>query len=213
MIILLVFILALLIGVFCNFWLFSQDQKKEKNTRFLTSERLLVFVIEILIAVIGFGVTLTITNENEHQMEKAKAVLMIEQTIEYTDNQIAREKSYLNMYNKGKITGDTLVASNVISLDYYKNILSNETVLQNVNMKTYGEVMQRLAWVEGRDARAKTAETDKQKYSGMYYRYKYLKDVRELLSVCHKEMSGEISSEEAQELCKEIKYGDEDDSK
>ena len=203
-IIFLVFCAFFAVGICVNFVLYRRETQHKKSTRFITSERLFVFFIEILIAIIGFGVTLAITNANEQQVEKDKAIRMLQQTIEYTDKQLTSERSYLNRHNRGEITTETLLVSNVINLDYYNNILSNEVVLQNANMNTYGDIMRYLAWVEGRDERAQTAE-ESEVYQHLYRRYIFLKQVRELLQVCCDEMSGKITAAEAAERCKEIK--------
>ena len=203
-IIFLVFCAFFAVGICVNFVLYRRETQHKKSTRFITSERLFVFFIEILIAIIGFGVTLAITNANEQQVEKDKAIRMLQQTIEYTDKQLTSERSYLNMHKNGKITTEGLLVSNVINMDYYDNILSNEVVLQNANMNTYGDLMRYLAWVEGRDERAQTAE-ESEVYQHLYRRYIFLKQVRELLQVCCDEMSGKITAEEAAERCKEIK--------
>ena len=134
---------------------------------------------------------------------------MIEQTIEFTDSQITREKNYLNMYKEEKIEAKALQLSNVISLDYYDNILSNEVILQNANMNTYGEIMRYMEWIEYYDSTAKTAEGDAI-YSKLYNRHANMKKVSELLTVCRDEMRGDITPEEALELCKEIKYDKEE---
>lgn len=212
MTIMILFLIFIVLGVAFNFYLFRQDQEHKQNSRFLTSERLLVFIIEILIAVIGFGITLAVTNANELAVEKDKALCMMEQTIEYTDNQLSRDQTYLKMYNKGTINSEKLIASSVISMDYYNNVLSNEMILQNANMNTYGEIMRYLEWIEYYDNGAKTATEDKKIYSKMYNRYAYLKKVRDLLDVCYDEMSGEITEDEAKKLCNNIKYGKADDS-
>ena len=203
-VIFLVFCTFFAVGICANFVLYRREKQHKKSTHFITSERLFVFFIEILIAIIGFGVTLAITNANEQQVEKDKAIRMLQQTIEYTDKQLASERSYLNMHKNGKITTEGLLVSNVINMDYYDNILSNEVVLQNANMNTYGDLMRYLAWVEGRDERAQTAE-ESEVYQHLYRRYIFLKQVRELLQVCCDEMSGKITAEEAAERCKEIK--------
>lgn len=207
--IIILFALFLIAGIGANFFLFYQEKTNKKSNKFITSERLFVFIIEILIAVIGFGVTLAFTNANELQLEKEKAICMLEQTIEFTDSQITREKSYLNMYKEEKIEAKALQLSNVISLDYYDNILSNEVILQNANMNTYGEIMRYMEWIEYYDSTAKTAEGDAI-YSKLYNRYSNMKKVSELLTVCRDEMRGDITSEEALELCKEIKYDKEE---
>ena len=207
--IIVLFALFLIAGIGANFFLFYQEKTNKKSNKFITSERLFVFIIEILIAVIGFGVTLAFTNANELQLEKEKAICMIEQTIEFTDSQITREKNYLNMYKEEKIEAKALQLSNVISLDYYENILSNEVILQNANMNTYGEIMRYMEWIEYYDSTAKTAEGDAI-YSKLYNRYSNMKKVSELLTVCRDEMRGDITSEEAMELCKEIKYDKEE---
>lgn len=207
--IIILFALFLIAGIGANFFLFYQEKTNKKSNKFITSERLFVFIIEILIAVIGFGVTLAFTNANELQLEKEKAICMIEQTIEFTDSQITREKNYLNMYKEEKIEAKALQLSNVISLDYYDNILSNEVILQNANMNTYGEIMRYMEWIEYYDSTAKTAEGDAI-YSKLYNRYSNMKKVSELLTVCRDEMRGDITSEEALELCKEIKYDKEE---
>lgn len=207
--IIILFALFLIAGIGANFFLFYQEKTNKKSNKFITSERLFVFIIEILIAVIGFGVTLAFTNANELQLEKEKAICMLDQTIEFTDSQITREKNYLNMYKEEKIEAKALQLSNVISLDYYDNILSNEVILQNANMNTYGEIMKYMEWIEYYDSTAKTAEGDAI-YSKLYNRYSNMKKVSELLTVCRDEMRGDITSEEALELCKEIKYDKEE---
>lgn len=206
----LLFLAFLVLGIGVNFMLFRQEKENKKSTRFLTSERMLVFIIEILIAVIGFGVTLAVTNANELEVEKGKAICMLEQTIEFTDSQIIREQSYLSMYKEDKIDIKTLVDSNVISLNYYDNVLSNEVVLQNANMKTYGEIMRYLSYVEYYDSTAKTETDEKTAYAKIYNRCENTKKIKELLVVCCDEMSGKITADEADTMCKEIKYGDMD---
>lgn len=208
--IMLLFLAFLVLGIGVNFMLFRQEKENKKSTRFLTSERMLVFIIEILIAVIGFGVTLAVTNANELEVEKGKAICMLEQTIEFTDSQIIREQSYLSMYKEDKIDIKTLVDSNVISLNYYDNVLSNEVVLQNANMKTYGEIMRYLSYVEYYDSTAKTETDEKTAYAKIYNRCENTKKIKELLVVCCDEMSGKITADEADTMCKEIKYGDMD---
>ena len=209
--IMLLFLAFLVLGIGVNFVLFRQEKENKKSTKFLTSERMLVFIIEILIAVIGFGVTLAVTNANELQVEKDKAICMMEQTIEFTENQILREKKYLNMYKEEEINMNSLLLSSVISMDYYDNVLSNEVILQNANMNTYGEMMRYLSYVEYCDSSAKEAEDDSKAYSLMKGRCAYMEKVKELISICCDEMSGEITAEEAAELCREIKYGDDSD--
>ena len=61
---LILFAIFLFAGIYINYRLFEQDQGKKKSKKFFSSERFLVFTIEILIAVIGFGVTLYVTNAN-----------------------------------------------------------------------------------------------------------------------------------------------------
>ena len=207
--IIIVFSLFLIAGIGANFFLFYQEKTNKKSNKFITSERLFVFIIEILIAVIGFGVTLAFTNANEMQLEKEKAICILEQTVEFTDSQLTREKNYLDMYKADKIDAKTLLISDVISLDYYDNILSNEVILQNANMNTYGEIMKHMEWIEYYDSTAKTAEED-DIYAKLWNRHSNLKKTSELLTICCDEMSGEITAEEALELCKEIKYGDQD---
>lgn len=204
--ILLIFLGFLVFGVLVNYVLFYREREHKSNTRFLFSERLLVFVIEIVIAVIGFGITLAITNANEQQLEKDKAIHMLEQTIEYTDVQIERERAYLKDHSKGNIETRILLNSDVVSIDYYRNILSNEVILQNANMKTYGELMRYLSWMQQCDDRAHAAGADDETiYNNLYWRCAYLKKVRDFLWVCYSELIGELTAEEAANWCKEIK--------
>lgn len=115
------------------------------------------------------------------------------------------------MYKEEEINMNSLLLSSVISMDYYDNVLSNEVLLQNANMNTYGEIMRYLSYVEYYDDSAKTEEDESKAYSKMYNRCSNMEKVKELLTVCCDEMSGEITAEEAAELCKEIKYGDDAD--
>lgn len=200
----LVFFTFLVIGILCNFFLFTQEKKEKKSTKFITSERLIVFVIEIMIAVIGFGVTLHITNDYEKQVDKEKAIQMLEQTIEYTGKEIETESAYLDMYKNGNIETQIFLNSSVININYYNTILSNELILQNANMNTFGYCMDYLVRIEDTDSRAKTATDDSVVHSEMFWRCQYLKKLRDLLSVCSEELSGNLSPEEALIKCKAI---------
>ena len=217
------FAVFLIAGVVFNFVLYYQDKHHEQNSSFITSERLLIFIVEIVIAVIGFGVTLSITNANERAIEKEKPVQMLTQTIEYTDKQIAMESSYLTMHNKGDLSDGSLIISSVINMNYYNNILSNEVILQNADMVTYGEIMKFLIWIENAAERAEkiyeeekaaeskdTGETESEPstsrvYKQLYDRWIYLKKTRDLLSICCDELSGKMTREEASELRKQVK--------
>lgn len=215
----------LLVGICSNVALYRKDKHKKEESKFITSERLLIFIVEIVIAVIGFGLTLSVTNANERKIEKEKAIQMLTQTIQYTDWQIADERSYLKMHSKGEIDDRKLFNSNVISLTYYENILSNEVILQNANMNTYGDIMRYLLWIENSNARAETAlakaeaapEQDTQAaedgtqkkgttevYNQMYWRCAYLRKARDLLSVCCDELKGDMTAKEASEMRKQI---------
>ena len=217
------FLVFLVTGVIFSFVLYHQDKGNKKNANFLTSERLLVFIIEIVIAVIGFGLTLSITNANEREIEKDKAIQMLEQTIEYTDKQISMESSYLKMHNKGELSDGSLILSSVINMNYYNNILSNEVILQNADMVTYGEIMKFLVWIENAAERAeeiyeeeKAAQSENadktesesstsRVYKQMYDRWIHLKKTRDMLSICCDELSGKMSREEASKLRKQVK--------
>ena len=203
--ILLAFLTFLILGIFFNFLLFTKEKSEQKNEKFLSSERFIVFIIEILVAVIGFGVTLSITNSYEHQVKREKAIHMLNQTIEYTDSQISREQAYLVMFDDGEIEGKSLVNASIIVVDYYNNILSNEVVLENASMHTYGEILKYLEWVEQHDKAAKEATEDSKIRSEMYWRYCYLKKARDMMVICSDEISGDISPKEAYEKRKEIK--------
>ena len=207
--ILLWFCAFLVVGIGFSFCLFNQDVKNKKSTKFITSERLLMFLIEIFIAVIGFGITLAITNANEHQVAKEKAIVMLQQTVEYTDRQLEMDRKYLVSHNKENISDVKLQVSDVISMEFYYNILSNETILQNANMNTYGELMRYMTWVENNDERAKQADEGKV-YSYLYQRYTNLQKARDLMQICCDEMSGKITAEEALVLCNNVKYGETD---
>ena len=222
------FAVFLLAGIFFNLVLYHKDKHKEKESKFITSKQLLVFIVDIVIAVIGFGLTLSVTNANEREIEKEKAIQMLTQTIQYTDWQIADERSYLKMHSRGEIDDRKLFNSNVISLTYYENILSNEVILQNANMNTYGDIMRYLLWIENSNTRAQTAlakaeaapeqteqeaqaaEDGTQKkdttevYNQMYWRCAYLRKARDLLSVCCDELSGDMTTQEAAEMRKQI---------
>lgn len=187
------------VGVLFTFILFRQDKNEKKGGHFITSERLIIFLVEILIAVIGFGVTLAITNANERQLDKEKAIQMMEQTIAYTDKQIVKERSYLNMYDDGDIEANVFLNSSVVNTNYYESILTNELILQNANMNIHGDVMTYLIWIEEGTARAKEAPTEKKMRSEMYWRYAYFIKLRNLLATSYDEMTGVITTEQAQE--------------
>ena len=190
------FTALLLLGFICNFVLFRQDRDGKKSKNFFTSERLLIFFVEILIAVIGFGATLFITNAYERQIEKEKAMQMIEQVITYTEKQAADERSYLRMYDKGEIDAEKFLNSSVVNSGYYESILTNDFILQNADMNIHGET------------RAHEATEPEKIRAQMYWRYAYFLRVRSLLLLSYDELSGTITQEEATEEYKRIIHRD-----
>ncbi|MBQ2774936.1 MAG: hypothetical protein IJF40_03465 [Clostridia bacterium] len=198
------FFALLFLGFGCNFLLFRQDRDEKKSKHFFTSERLLVFFIEILIAVIGFGVTLFITNAYERQVEKDKALQMLEQVVVYTENQVIDERNYLRMYDKGEIKANVFLNSSVVNTDYYESILTNEFILQNANMKTHGEIMRYLVWIEQSTTLAKEATDESYMRAEMYWRYAYFLKFYNLLAISYDELNSTITEEEAAELCEKI---------
>lgn len=193
------------IGIMFNFILFRQDRDEKKSRWFFTSERLLLFVVEILIAVIGFGITLNVTNNNERQIEKENALQMMEQTISYMDKQIKDERDYLRMYNNEELTAKGLLLSSVVNTEYYESILTNELILQNANMNIQGDIMRYLVWIEQKSERAKEAEDEDEMYRQMYSRYGCFIKVRNLLQVSYDQLNGTITEEEVTEKWKEIR--------
>lgn len=193
------------IGIMFNFILFRQDRDEKKSRWFFTSERLLLFVVEILIAVIGFGITLNVTNNNERQIEKENALQMMEQTISYMDKQIKDERDYLRMYNDEELTAKGLLLSSVVNTEYYESILTNELILQNANMNIQGDIMRYLVWIEQKSERAKEAEDEDEMYRQMYSRYGCFIKVRNLLQVSYDQLNGTITEEEVTEKWKEIR--------
>lgn len=198
------FSVVLLLGFLLNYLLFRQDKKEEKSTSFFTSERFVIFIVEILIAVIGFGATLAVTNANEREMEKEKAAQMLGQIIEYMDSQVDDEHDYLVMYDDGELTAKGLLVSSVVNTEYYESVLTNELILQNVNMKIHGEVMRYLTWGEQATARAKEATDDKGIRRQMWLRYAYHLKMRNHLQVSYDELTGAITADEAEERRAEI---------
>lgn len=193
-----------IIGIFFNFFLFSRERKGTGENKFITSERLIVFLVEILIAVVGFGITLNITDYNEKRIEKDTAIQMLEQTIEYTSNEIETESQYLVMFKEEVMDARVFLNSSVININYYNTILSNELILRNVDMSTYGYCMDYLVRIEDCMEQAKAATDDSTLYSEMYWRCQYLKKLRDLITVYHQELSDEITAEEAIAKCKDI---------
>ncbi len=194
------FFVLLILGFVCSFILFRQDRDERKSKRFFSSERLLVFFIEILIAVIGFGITLFITNGYERQIEKEKAIQMLTQTIEYTEKQAETEKAYLRMYDDGDIERNVFLNSSVFNMTYYESILTHELILKNANMNIHGNIMGYLVWIEQATERAENATTESKMRSEMMWRYAYFLKVRNLLIVSRDELAGDITAEKAEEL-------------
>ncbi len=195
-------------GVFLNFLLYRQEKKDTKNKRFITSEHLVVFIIEIIVAVIGFGITLNVTNANERNIEKEQAIQMLEQTINYTETQLSSHYSYTKSYQNGEISLEELKISNVINFDYYDNILSCEAILQNVNMSTYGDLMRYLQWAKNTDERIKLTSTKEVIIAYNENRGKHILKLQKLLEICVDELKGDISNEEASAECESIRRAD-----
>ena len=183
----------------------DRAEGKELSRNFFTSERIFVFIIEILIAFIGFGMTLAIANANERQMEKNAAIQMTEQVIAYMDREVEWEYQYLLGYDKGEMTGDMLRVSSVTNTVYYESVLTNELILKYANMDIHGEVMRFMVWADWATAQADetTDEAEIRKY--LWDRYSYHLKMRNLLQVSYDEMVGEITAEEAEDKRRTIR--------
>lgn len=201
-------IISALIGILLNLLLYKQEKHDTQNKKFITSERLIIFIIDIIIAVIGFGVTLGVTNENERNIEKEHAIQMLEQTINYTKTQLSSHYSYTKSYQNGEISLEELRISNVINFDYYDNILAYEAILKNVNMSTYGDLMRYLQWAKNTDERIFSTSNKESIIAYNESRGKHILKLQKLLETCVNELKGNISKEEASEECESIRRAD-----
>lgn len=199
-----IFCVFFILGLLFNFLLFSRENNQKNGKAFFTSERIIVFMIEILIGVIGFGVTLYITNTYETETDKQKAIQMLDQAIEYTVKEIEEEGAYLDMYIAGDIETRVYLNSSVTNLEYYDIVMSNDLIQQNVNMIAYGYFMDYLVRIKDTDERARLSDNKTEIETEMRWRCQYLKKIRDLLTVCYDEMRGDITEEEAISKCEEI---------
>lgn len=199
-----VFCVFFIMGLLFNFLLYSREKKQKKGEAFLTSERIIVFMIEILIGVIGFGLTLLITYSYEKMDDQIKARRMLDQAIEYTVKEIEEESAYLNMYIAGDIETRVYLNSSVTNLEYYDIVMSNDLIQQNVNMVAYGYFMDYLVRIKDTDERARSSDDKSEIGTEMRWRCQYLKKIRDLLTVCYDEMCNDLTEEEAIEKCIEI---------
>ena len=185
-----------LLGIALSFYLFRNDLKNVKIKNFIKSERFLGFILQIVIAFLGFGVTLGVSNANERRIEKKHVIEMLEQSIEFTENRLQNSYEYQISYEQNDISLTEYLDSNRIPFDYYNNLFGNDLIMENINMNAYGYILQYLNWAIDTE---ETAFNQKDKTDAVYYfekRNEHLETMDEIVQQSCKQVKGELSEEE-----------------
>ena len=194
-------IIAALLGVFLNYILYKNGKNHNEDKYFWSSEKFLTFLIEIIIAVVGFGLTLNFSNENERKREEEVVIQMLEQAKQYTEDLVEFNVTNYQFYDNNEYDWVYLEHVNTVNLNYYNNILTDPQVIRQVDMFVYGYMMQCLLWVEREDEYMRSLEDEELAYRYMKFRDQNIYKIELLLDICIKELKGEIDEEEAEKLC------------
>ena len=187
---------SIFLGIALSFNLFKNDLKNVKIKNFIKSERFLGFILQIVIAFLGFGITLGVSNKNERRIEKNHVIEMLEQSSEFTENRLQNSYEFQISYEQKDISLTEYLDSNRIPFDYYNNLFSNDLIMENINMNAYGYILQYLNWAIDTEEMAFN-QTDKT--NAVYYfekRNEHLKTMDEIVQQSCKQVKGELSEEE-----------------
>lgn len=185
-----------LLGIALSFNLFRNDLENVKIKKFIKSERFLGFILQIVIAFLGFGVTIGVSNANERKIEKNHVIEMLEQSIEFTENRLRNSYEFQISYEQNDISLTEYLDSNRIPFDYYNNLFGNDLIMENINMNAYGYILQYLNWAIDTE---EVAFEQEDKTSAIYYfekRNEHLKTMDEIVQQSCKQVKGELSEEE-----------------
>lgn len=198
-------IAAALIGVLLSFILYRNTRNHNEDKNFLSSEKLLTYFIEIIIAVVGFGLTLNFSNENERRLEEENVIQILEQAKEYTSDRVSVSVTYYEPYENKELDWDYVENICMVNFDYYDNILADSQIIKHVDMYVYGYMMQCVLWSKQENEKMLLAEDEAIAYEHMKSRDQNIYKIGELLDLCIKEMKGEIEKEEAEQYCMALK--------
>lgn len=197
----LIFAASIVIGITLNWILFYRNPK----TRFIESEELWGFVLQIIIAIVGFGLTLVLSNQTERAQDKSYVVEMLEQSSDFTANRLALSSEYTEEYQDKRNTWEDFSLSNKITFDYYDNLFSNSQVMEYLDMNAYGHMLQYLLWAK--DLETMALEESDINIAFDYYktRDEHLFKMDKIVQACCEELEGNMSKEELTEYIVEIK--------
>lgn len=197
----LIFVASVVVGIALNWFLFYRKPK----VRFIESEELWGFILQIIIAIVGFGLTLVLSNNVEREQDKSYVVEMLEQSSDFTSNRLELSLEYIEEYQDKRSTWEGFSLSNKITFNYYDNLFSNSQVMEYLDMNAYGHMLQYLLWAKELETMALEESNINIAFDYYKTRDEHLFKMDKIVQACCEELKGNMSKEELKEYIAEIK--------
>lgn len=136
--------LCFALGVVFERVLFINKSMHKENRKFLSSEYLLDFVVEVITIVLACFITLGASGIYNEMEERNQCIQILDQTVALGSKQI---KSNIQWY--GYLTGDKtsrkeLALRDTMPVSFYESIVEDPIVVSNIDMNGHYEVVRYL---------------------------------------------------------------------
>lgn len=195
---LVIVVLIFALGVLFKYFTFRKEQKNIRDKEFWKSSIMLGFVVDVIIIFLGQFVAMSITDWDNDVKERERAVFMLEEARDFAVEQHTDHLPYFDEYIAGDIAMAQLEIYTAIDLEYFRDIVSDESVKKYLDTHTYGVFCNYINYLEVIEQQIDGIESGRAdlKYSMLLVRRGFYGKLIRVLDVCALEAKGDLSGQE-----------------
>ena len=200
---------VIIIGILLKYFIFYNETKQKNIKSFITSKMMLEFLVEIIAIFLGLFISMGITQRESEQKERKLAVTILNQACEFALEQYDDIHAYLINYEPEDHNNSSMLDYNTaLDMEYYDNIVSNDIIIRHLNTHTYGIFNKYLKYIEVLNSQIESIDfkDTKLKHEMLIVRERHFARLITILDVCALEVSGELTSDEYNEMMKQFDY-------
>ncbi len=186
------------LGVLFKYLTFRKEQKNIHDKKFWKSSIMLGFVADVIIIFLGQFVAMNITEWENDVKERERAVFMLEEARDFAVEQHTDHLPYFDEYIAGDITMAQLEIYAAIDLEYFRDIVSDDSVKKCLETHTYGVFCNYINYLEVIEQQIDSIDAGRAdlKYSMLLVRRGFYGKLIRVLDVCALEAKGDLSDQE-----------------
>lgn len=147
MVVVIACILCFVFGVVFERVLFNNKLAHKENRKFLSSEYLLDFVIEVITIVLACVITLGATGIYTEMKERNQCLQILDQTVALGAKQIDSNIRWYGKLKNGNTSREELARRDTMPLSFYESVAEDPAVVSNIDMNGHYEVVRYLTAV------------------------------------------------------------------